>query len=452
MSTQSADRISLPFASPRTVVMRRSDAMMSTDSGLLVIRQFDERVRWTERFAECLGDDRDRSTHSVLSMVRQRVYGIIAGYEDCNDHDALRDDVIFKLISDRLPDGPPLASQPTLSRFENGVSARSLLRAIDLMVRLGVERLARKHGGRVPDVVTIDADPTDDPTHGQQQLTFFHGFYDQHQYFPMIVSEPTTKHIFVAWLRPGKVGAALGVEDDLERVAAALKASNAKARVHVRADAGVGNPDLYNWCDAGGHTFSCGMGPNSKLTGWAAPLVRKAAARYATTGEKQRLFAVRRYRARSWKRDYWVVAKAECSADGTNLRFMVTNVKVRTKARAEAAYDAYVQRGESEQRNDELKNGLAGDRLSCHRFAANFFRLLMHTLATNLLSALRDDARVPQELRTARPGTWRTRIVKVAARIVQTTRRVWVELTSSWPHWDLLRAVARRATVCARAP
>lgn len=452
MSTQSADRISLPFASPRTAVMRRSDAALSTDGGLLVVRQFDERVGWTRRFAERLGDSRADPIHSVLSMVRQRVYGIIAGYEDCNDHDALRDDAVFKMVADRLPDGPALASQPTLSRFENSVPAGAILRAIDLTVQLGVERLKRKHGGRVPDVVTIDADPTDDPTHGQQQLTFFHGFYDQHQYFPMVMSEPTTRHVFVAWLRPGKVGAALGVEDDLERVAAALRTSNPQTRLHVRADAGVGNPALYAWCDAGGHAFSCGIGPNSKLNGWAEPLRRRAEEQYARSGTKQRLFAVRRYRARSWSRDYWVIAKAECGAEGTNLRFMVTNVKVRTKAAAEEAYDAYVKRGESEQRNDELKNGLAGDRLSCHRFTANFLRLLMHTLAANLLSALRDDARVPQELRTARPQTWRTKIVKVAARVTQTTRRVWIELSSGWPHWELLRAVARRATVCARAP
>jgi len=385
-------------------------------------------------------------------MVRQRVYGMIAGYEDCNDHDALRNDAVFKMIADRLPDEPALASQPTPSRFENGVTPASLLRAIDLTVRLGVERLARKHGGRVPDVVTVDADPTDDPTHGQQQLTFFHGFYDQHQYFPMIVSEPTTKHIFVAWLRPGKVGAAVGVEDDLERVAAAMRESNPDARLHVRADAGVGGPALYAWCDAGGHAFSCGMGPNKKLNGWAEPLVRAAAERYAKTGVKQRLFAVRPYRARSWKRDYRVVAKAECGAEGSNLRFMVTTAKARTKKQAEAAYDFYVRRGESEQRNEELKNGIAGDRLSCHRFCANFARLLMHAMATNLLSALRDDERVPQELRNAKPETWRTKIVKVAARVVQTTRRVWLETSSSWPHWILLRAVARRACVCARAP
>lgn len=446
------DRIALPFLARRSLVIGRDRTTLTSDAGLLVVRQFDERAGWTRRLAECFDDPRVAPEHSILSMVRQRVYGIVAGYEDCNDHDALRDDAVFKMVADRLPDGPALASQPTLSRFENGVSPRSILRAVDLMVGLGVERLARKHGGRVPDVVTIDADPTDDPTHGQQQLTFFHGFYDQHQYFPMVLSEPTTRHILVAWLRPGKVGAALGVEDDLERVAKSLRGSNPEARLHVRADAGVACPALYEWCDAGGHLFSCGIGPNSKLSGWAEGLARRAWERHARTGAKQRLFAVRRYRARTWKRDYRVVAKAECGPEGSNLRFMVTNAPVRTKAQAEASYDFYVRRGESEQRNEELKNGMSGDRLSCHRFRANFVRLLMHAMATNLLSALRDDPRVPHELRDAKPQTWRMRIVKVAARVVQTTRRVWLELSSSWPHWRLLRAVARRATACARAP
>lgn len=455
MSTQCAgrtDRISLPFLDRRSIVVSPSESLLSTDAGLLLVRQFDDRVDWTRRFAECLGDGRRSSTHSILSMVRQRVYGMIAGYEDCNDHDTLRDDPVFKMVADRLPDEPALASQPTLSRFENGIGPDELMKAAALMVALGVERIARKHGGRVPDVVTIDADPTDDPTHGQQQLTFFHGFYDQHQYFPMVLSEPTTKHILVAWLRHGKAGASLGVEDDLEMVASALLKENPDARLHVRADAGVASPALYNWCDAGGHTFSCGIGPNSKLKGWAEALVRKAAELYAKTGEKQRLFAATKYRARTWKKAYSMVAKAECGPEGANLRFMVTSLKVRGRRRAEEAYDAYVRRGESEQRNDELKNGLSGDRLSCHRFCANFLRLLMHATAMNLLAALRDDPRVPQELRDARPETWRTKVIKVAARIVQTTRRVWIELSSNWPHWDLLRAVARRATLCARAP
>jgi len=385
MSTQSAlrtDRIELSSAGPRPIVLKRSITQLSSDAGLLLFRQFDERRRWTERFAACLADDRSAPRHSLESMVRQRVFGIIAGYEDCNDHDSLRDEPVFKLIADRLPSDPALASQPTLSRFENAVSTESLQKMIDLT-------------------------------------------------------------------------AALGVDDDLERVVAALHRANPTTRVHVRADAGVGSPALYNWCDRGEHLFPCGLGPNSKLSEWAAPLLARAQRQYARTGIKQRLFAVRRYQARTWDRLYWVIAKAECGIEGTNLRFMVTNAKVRNKSQAEKAYDFYARRGESEHRFDELKNGLSGDRLSCHRFKANFLRLLLHTMAANLLSALRDEPDMPAELRVARPATWRTRIVKVAACVIESTRRIWLEISSSWPHWELLRQVAQSVThaqVCARGP
>jgi hypothetical protein len=448
MSTQGADRdgtLLFDFMPARTVVLRPAEGDLTSDAGLLAVRQFDERLGWTRRLAECISGGRQAPLHSVLSMVQQRIYGIIAGYEDCNDHDALRDEPVFKMIAGRLPGDDPLASQPTLSRLENSVTTRELLNMTDLMIDMGVQRLREKHGGRVPRRVTLDLDPTDDPTHGQQQLTFFHGFYDQHQYYPMIVSEPTTRHIFIAWLRHGTAPASLGADDDIERIAAALRKANPRTRLHIRADANVGNPGLYQLCERDGHTYTFGLGTNSRLKGWARPLVERAELRYAKLKSKQRLFTFTRYKARRWNRPRTVIAKAECSAQGTNLRFVVTNLPVKNKAEAEKVYDGYVQRGESEQRMDELKNGLGAGRLSCHRFKANFLRLMLHTLAFNLLNALRDHKDVPEELRRARPETWRTKVIKVAAVVVQTTRRVWVELSGCWPFWPLLEAVGGRA-------
>ena len=451
MSTQSASQtqqLRFDFIPSRDVVLAPSAGMLTSDAGLLAVRQLDERVRWTERFAACIADERAGAAHSVLSMVRQRVYGIIAGYEDCNDHDTLRDDPVFKMIAGRLPEGEALASQPTLSRLENTVTIASLFKLIDLTIRQGVERVKAKHGGtlpRSPHRVTIDLDPTDDPAHGQQQLSFFHGFYDQHQHYPMIVSEETTKHVFIAWLRHGTAGAGLGVEDDVARIAAAFRKADPRTRLHVRGDAGVGKPDLYDLCEKDGHTYVFGLSTNPKLKAWAAPLVRRAEKTHAKTGVKQRLFAFCSYQAKTWSKPRTVIAKAECSPEGTNLRFIVTNLPVTDAARAERVYDSYVQRGESEQRMDELKNGLAAGRLSCHRFKANFMRLLLHTLAFNLLNALRDHRAVPAELRTARPETWRSRIIKVAAVVTQTTRRVVLELSSSWPFWPLLERIGRRA-------
>jgi hypothetical protein len=448
MSTQTAGKtaqLSFDFIPGAGVVLRPSAGELTSDAGLLAVRQFDERLGWTARFAGCLQDDRDGPEHSLLSMIRQRVYGIIAGYGDCNDHDTLRDDPVFKMIAGKLPEDGPLASQPTLSRLENAVTVPALLGLTDLMLELGVKRVRAAHGGKVPPRVTIDLDPTDDPTHGAQQLTFFHGFYDQHQYYPMIVSEPSTRHVFIAWLRHGTCPAALGADDDVRRVAAALRKANPDTRLLVRGDANIGNPAMYELCENDGHDYLFGLGTNSKLKGWAEPLVRRARKLYAKTGQKQRVFAFRWYKARTWDRRRVVIAKAECGPEGTNLRFIVTNLRVNSERKAEATYDLYVQRGESEQRMDELKNGLAAGRLSCRRFKANFLRLMLHTLAFNLLNALRSHEDVPEELRHARPETWRSKVIKVAARVVRTTRRVVLELSSSWPFWALLERVGRRA-------
>jgi hypothetical protein len=298
-------------------------------------------------------------------MTRQRLYGILAGYEDCNDHDTLRSEPVFKLVAGRPIDDDPLASQPTLSRFENSVTCAELQRLIDFVIDTGVERLREKHHGELPDQVTLDLDTTDDPTHGHQQLTLFHGYYDQYQYLP---------------------------------------------------------------------------------------LMDKAIRRYERTGVKQRLFMRFEYQAESWPHPRQVVAKAECHAGGTNLRFVVRSRPTPGVRQARRVYDDYIQRGTSEQRMDELKNGLCADRLSCHRFVANFLRLLLHTAAYNLLNALRDHADVPAVLRKGPPCTWRTHLIKVAATVKQTCRRIVVKLAGQWPWVHFYTAVSQRALLGGRAP
>lgn len=434
------------------VVVQRHDGQITGDAGLLAVRQFDGRWRYTERLAACVGDARVDPEHDVLRLVRQRVYGVLAGYEDCNDHDALRGEPVFKLVAGVLPDGPALASQPTLSRFENALLAPALHRLLGFLLETGVERLKEKHGGALPASVTLDLDATDDPAHGGQQLVLFHGYYGQHQYLPLVISEPTTKHAFVVWLRHGTAHAALGADDELARVVAALRAARPDIKVHVRGDAAFGVPWMYAACEGlDGVSYTFGLGANPRLRAMADGLLARAVEQYAATGRKQRLFLSFRYRADGWDRDRVVVAKAECHAAGTNLRFVVTSLPT-ADDQAGARYDDYAMRGESEHRMDELKNGLRAGRLSCCRFLANFFRLILHAAAYNLLNGLRDHGDIPHELRKAQPQTWRDRVVKVAAEVVQTTRRVVVRLAAQWPHWDLYRAVAARAAAAPIAP
>jgi hypothetical protein len=446
MSSQGAEQLSFDFVPRLPIVVQPSEGQICCDAGLLPLRQFDQRWNFTSRMASCLHDPKPLRGQSLLSMLRQRIFGILAGYEDCNDHDTLRNDPVFKLVADRLPDGKPLASQPTLSRFENLATPAALQKLIDFNIATGIERLKQKHGGQLPASITLDLDATDDPTHGDQQLTLFHGYYGQYQYFPLIISEPATKHVFVAWLRPGTVHASLGAEDDLMRVINALRKERPDIAIHVRADAGFGLPRMYEICEENSLTYTLGFSTNARLKTLTQGLMQRAVEEHERTKQKARLFDCFQYQCESWSHARTVIPKAECHDGGTNLRFVVTNLPaVSNAADGEKTYDDYIQRGESEHRMDELKNGLKMDRLSCHRFMANFFRLLLHTAAMNLLNAARDDRTLPTILRVGQPCTWRTHVIKVAAVIVKSTRRILVKLAAHWPWWPMYQAVGGRA-------
>jgi hypothetical protein len=326
MPAQGADQIAFDFLPDSPVVVQQHAGQITSDAGLLPVRQFDQGWKFTERLAACLTDVLPDRVQSLLSMVRQRVFGIIAGYEDCNDHDQLRDEPVFKMIADRAPDGDPLASQPTLSRFENGVADADFRRLVDFTVATGVERLAEVNQGGLPAAVTLDLDAADDPTHGHQQLTFFHAFYGQYQYYPLIISEMTTRHVLLAQLRHGTAHASLGADDDLMKVVNALRANRPDIAIHVRADAGFGLPLMYDVCEGNGLTYTLGFSSNPRLKRLAEGLMARAVEQFGRTKEKARLFECFQYKCDSWPRARTVVAKAECHAGGTNLRFVVTNL------------------------------------------------------------------------------------------------------------------------------
>lgn len=445
MQVQNAQQLLFRNLTDRNVVVKQADLEMTSDAGLIPIREFDRKWRLTERMIECLTDERSRCLHSADEMLRQRLFGILADYEDCNDHDDLRTDPLFKIIAGRCPNDKPLASQPTLSRFENSVKPKMLEALRQLLVTTGLERLRMKNGGRLPTALTLDIDPTDVATHGQQQLTMFHGYYDQHQYLPQIITEPTTQHAFFAQLRHGSMHPAKGADECLQLVTDPMRKERPDIEIHVRADSGHASPTLYEFLENKGFSYVIGLQGNSVLYRKADDLMKQAMKNFDATKQKQRLFCVFDYRAKSWSKSRTVIAKAEVSSHGTNQRFVVTNQWVGSALHAEQRYDDYVQRGTSEQRNDELKNGLSMDRLSCHRFMANFWRLLLHVHAYNLLNALRDSDDVPSELRTAQPAKWCSRFIKVAARVTQSTRRIVLEVSASWPHWEKLITVSNRS-------
>ncbi len=464
MSIQTAWQATFDFWGNLPVVVEPSNAQLTSDAGLLPLRQFDEQIGLTRQFAQALNDPRvpELCDHTFLDMVRSRIYGVLAGYEDQNDHDALRHDPVFKLIANRAPDADPLASQPTLSRFENAISIASLWRLRDLFIDQFIASFATP-----PKHLVFDLDAVDDPAHGEQQLVLFHGYFDQYQYFPSFITCADNDQTVVLSLRPGAVHAALGADDDLRYLVQRLRRAWPGVHIYVRGDAGYGMPWMYEVCEQLSIDYTFGIAANNILKKRSDALVKQAVARFEATGQPQRLFDAFWYQAGTWAIPRWVIVKAEANAQGTNRRFIVTS---RSGARIvpEAAYDDYAARGEAENRNKELKCDLKIDRTSDHRFVANFFRLYLHAAANNLLVRLRravadpptppppDDIPVEALAGAARrryftrrrqvdplgegqPCTWRSLLIKVAAAVSSSTHRIVVRLSAAWPYLDWYR-------------
>jgi len=486
MSIQPVVQATFAFFPDLPIVVESTAAQLSSDAGLLPIREFDEYIGLTRAFAAVLEDRRDPELlcHSFLQMTRSRVYGILADYIDQNDHDTLRSDPVFKLIADRSPDDPDLASQPTHSRFENAIGIPSLKRLRDVIIDQFIASFVVP-----PRHLTFDLDAVDDPAHGEQQLVLFHGFFDQYQYFPSFITSADNDQVVVVSLRPGAVHAALGADDDLEHLVKRLRQAWPNVHIRVRGDAGYGMPWMYHVCERLGIEYLFGIAANAVLKRASVELLEKAVRNYTETKIPQRLFDAFWYQARSWDHPRWVIVKAEANAQGTNRRFIVTN---RPGARVvpEAAYDDYALRGESENRNKELKCGLSIDRTSDHRFMANFFRLYLHVLAFNLLARFRQATALPEPAPAAtgaaaqsppatswlpmapppvaealtgaarrrhlqkrrdrdrlvqgQPCTWRSLLIKVAAEVHISARRIVVRLSAHWPNLDHFLRVCRR--------
>ena len=471
MDSQTASQFSFNFHRSKPVVVEPAAAQVSTDAGLLPFRQFDEQVGLTRQFAAALTDRRNagRIGHSFLEMVRMRVYGILADYPDQNDHDVLRSDPIFKLICDRSIHADDLASQPTLSRFENAIGVSCFFRLADLLIDQFIASFDEPPGH-----LTLDLDAFDDATHGQQQLTFFHGYYDQYQYLPRVMTCAENDRVLSACLLYGSSHPALAADDDLVNVADRLRQAWPGVQLHFRGDSGFGVPRMYEACERLGVHYTIGLGMNARLKRLSENTLKTAVARFEATGQPQRLFCAFWYRAASWSAQRWVIVKCEANAQGTNRRAVVTN-RPGAFILPEAAYDEYTNRGESENRNKELKDGLQADRLSDHRYFANLFRLYLHIAAYHLLVGMRalvadppspaDGEPLPTEalpgrrrrtwhnrrrehdpLGEGQPCTWRTRLIKVAATVRESTRRVIVQLSSSWPYLNHYRRVAEQLT------
>ena len=469
MSLQSAWQKSFTFLGSKPVVVEPVEEHLTSDAGLLPIRQFDEQIGFTVDFAAALRDTRHGPfvDHSFTEMSRSRIYGILAGYADQNDHDQLRYDPVFKLLAGRRPSDDELASQPTLSRFENAINIPSLWRLRDVLIDQFLASFDEP-----PRRLTFDIDTFDDPTHGDQQLTFFHGYYEQYQYQPRLITCAQNDLVVMACLLYGTAHAALGADEDLEYLVGRVRAKWPDVVIELRGDSGMAVPTMYEVCERLEVQSTFGLRLNPVLQRQSDALLAEAVEQYEQTGQPQRLFTAFWYQAGSWALPRWVVVKAEAQAAGTNRRAVVTN-RPGGRVLPRAAYDEYANRGESENRNKEIKCGMEADRLSDHRYMANLFRLYLHTAALSLLVRLRNHvadpppqhpaAELPREalagyarrrffnqrrdrdpLGEGQACTWRMRLIKVAARVIETTRRIVIQLSGSWPHLEHYRRVSQQ--------
>lgn len=414
---------------------------ISADGGGLLLREVDLQYDVTRHACRALHDARTphRVRHSLATLLRQRIYGISLGYEDANDHNTLRRDPILKAACDMLPDsGGDLASQPTLSRLENQVTAKDLIRLSRELFSLYL----KSHSGK-RDVIIIDIDSTDDPAHGAQQLSLFHGYYGQNMYHPLMIFDGLTGFPMAVVLRPGNSHASRGAAGILRKIIQQLKKEHPESSILIRADGGFSIPGLYELCEEHDVYYLIGMISNSRLKERTDDLLNQAVELFEQNQSKQRLFTSFSYQADSWEQARRVIAKAECMVQGTNRRFVVTNLP----GDPQLLYDdIYVHRGEMENRIKELKNHLKADRLSCHRFYANQFRLLLHTFAYCLLWFLREHLSHTSLCR-AQVDTIRLKILKIGVRVVETSRRIWLHLSSSYPLQDIFASLVQNLRI-----
>lgn len=430
------------FYQKRRLEVKFSEEQLSTDGGILLTRQAEEKVKIIAGMSERIKDERDpqRIIHGMEQLVTQRVLQIANGYEDGVDSNQMRQDPLLKIACKRLPiaETELLASQPTMSRLENQISKKENA----AMRGLFVERFIEQHS-TAPKQVILDIDGWDAPTHGNQQLSFFHGYYDHHIYYPVLINEAKSGYPLVLQLRAGNSHAGKGVAGLLRWLFWRIKKAWAGVEIILRGDGGFSLPEIIKVCEQSKVGYVFGLSSNNVLKRKIADLLEQARLQYCRTGEKARLFDDVYYAAGSWAEPRRIVMKAEWLEKGANPRFLVTNLDLPPQKLYD---DFYVQRGaDSEHRIKELKLGIKAGRLSCHCFDANQFRLLLAQAAYVLLLTIRRAA-VDTNLAKAQVLRLRNDLLKCAAHVKISVRRVLVQLPKFFPFAKEFCLISQRLT------
>jgi hypothetical protein len=421
MTENSTKKIGFTSAKGRAVEAAFDGGAVSSDGGLLLMREVDRKLGLIRDISRRLDDARQlgKVRHGCETMLRQRVMALIAGWEDLNDAQLLRHDPVHQVAAGA---GEDLASAATLCRFENG-QTREAAWAVNFAL---VEQFIASHR-KAPPVLVLDFDATDTPVHGKQEGRFFHGYYDCHCFLPLYVF--CGDQLLVAYLRRSNIDAARHAAAILKLLVTRLRRAWPRTKIVFRADSGFCRDLLLNWCDRNEVKYVVGIARNERLLAEAAELMKGAQQRYEQTKQKQRLFSAFDYAAGKWQRVRWVIAKAEHSEKGSNPRFILTNIV----GDAQKLYDRrYCQRGEMENRVKEQMM-LFADRVSAHRWWANQWRLCLSAIAYSLMEALRRLALHGTDLAQATCATLRTTLIKIGAVVVKKATVVRLHLSSHHP-------------------
>ena len=417
------------------VVADFNGGRLTTDAGVLLLREVDQQIGLLDAINDCIPDPRDPrfTIHEQREMLAQRILSLALGYEDLNDQQTLRDDPALQVAAQKAPDpDDPLASPSTLCRLENRVAGKALVKLSQVLV----EQFLAAHT-TPPSEIILDFDATDDPVHGQQEKRFYHGYYRHYCFLPLYVF--CGGHLLVALLRPSKIDGAKYARAITKLLVERIRQQWPDVKIVIRGDGGFCRWRLMRWCDSHGVDYVFGIGKNKVLERRIAPLMEQAEAAFALTGQKQRLFGETDYAAGTWDRSWRVIMKAERLEAGPNRRFVVTTLT----DSPESLYDnQYTPRGDMENRIKEQQLMLFADRTSCHDFLANQFRLLLSSFAYVLLHALRRLYLAGTDLATAQVHRIRLTLLKLAARVTVSVRRIVLHFASSYPYQALFRTVA----------
>ena len=432
MTNCTSNPIRFPGVKGRKVEASFNGHIITSDGGSMLLRAADCLLGLTQKAARCFMDSRRKAScaHSIEAMLRQRVYALAPGYEDLDDHDALRHDPALQTAVGRDVD---MAGASTLCRFENSVEAKSLWALSSVLVETFIESYRK-----APEEIVLDFDATDDEVHGKQEGRFFHGYYDHYCFLPLYVF--CGEHLLVAYLRPSNIDGAkhsLGIPGLLVKH---IRTAWPRTRIIIRGDSGFCRWKLMRWCDNHNVEYLLGLAQNKRLINEAQPLISQVSESFLQTGIKQKLFSETRYAANTWDKERRVIIKAEHLKKGSNPRFLVTSLS----GTPEELYQRYCARGEMENRIKEQQPYLFADRTSCSKWLPNQLRVLLSALAYTLIQFIRDKALTGTELARARCDTIRLKLLKIGATVIRNTRRVILMLSESCPYQELFRLTATR--------